>query len=91
MSEWDRLHAGALEEAGASAGAELDLVCAWCTRVFSDGVWSRGSDSTGRPATHGICPDCIEPLLAPIRSHIRERGSRADVAMRLVPALETGQ
>jgi hypothetical protein len=91
MSEWDRLGAGALEEAGASAGAELGLVCAWCTRVFSDGIWTRASDFTGRSATHGICPDCMEPLLAPSRTRIRERGSRADVAMRLVPALETGQ
>lgn len=45
--------------------AQLLPVCAWCKRVRNDQQYWKKVDeflaeSTGRPITHGICPECME-------------------------------
>ncbi len=43
--------------------AVLSTICAWCDRVRSgSGEWREAdrSDLALSPATHGICPDCLE-------------------------------
>jgi hypothetical protein len=41
----------------------LPFVCAWCARTRTDGGrWEshETEDLSGTPATHGICPECLE-------------------------------
>ena len=45
-------------------------VCAWCRKIEYNSQWmsleEHFTQKTGRPATHGICPDCARRVLRPI-------------------------
>ena len=48
-------------------GLTLSRICAWCLRERSqDGEWreSEPAQLGLSPATHGICPDCLEKATA---------------------------
>ena len=46
----------------------LPTICAWCSRVRShNGEWKSNerTELIRSPATHGICPDCLDRATAP--------------------------
>lgn len=52
---------------GGVRGSSLSTICAWCNRVRSRaGEWreTERTDLGLSPATHGICPDCLEKATA---------------------------
>lgn len=76
MSEWRRLRT--TRPARMTAGERVELVCAWCRRVFRDGTWIVGAEPATAAATHGICGGCIEVERTRLRA---TRGSIARIAV----------
>jgi hypothetical protein len=46
-------------------------VCAWCRKIEYKSQWlsleAHFREKTGREPSHGICPECAEKLLRPVR------------------------
>lgn len=45
-------------------------VCAWCRKIEYNNQWlsleAHFTEKTGRPASHGICPECARKILHPV-------------------------
>jgi hypothetical protein len=58
-----------MQAAALSSQGELTRQCAWCLRVVGpDGRYGYEPWPKLIPATHGICPSCVEVLRADIDS-----------------------